>query len=148
MVSLTAINDIELNKCIRLAYENDADLIKYYDRTVLVHNNDEMIADTYNKLIQYPSYFSNCSSLAVMYENKPIGFVYKNDNPNLLVSFSVGSEYRKKPILSDLFNNIVNSFDGSFVCYLYEHNTRAINWLKKCGMIVESEKNNITTLKF
>jgi len=60
-----------------------------------------------------------------------------------LYSFGLHPDKRTKENLIRFWNAITQGKDG-FTCYLYSNNTRAIDWLKRCGMkedghIVESK---------
>jgi len=51
----------------------------------------------------------------------------------ILYSFGIHPDRRTKKNLIDFWREIRKRHD-SFTCYLYSNNTRAIDWLKKCGM--------------
>jgi hypothetical protein len=51
----------------------------------------------------------------------------------ILYSFGIHPDRRTKNNLIDFWKEIRKRHD-SFTCYLYSNNTRAIDWLKKCGM--------------
>jgi len=51
----------------------------------------------------------------------------------ILYSFGIHPKRRTKENLIDFWREIRKRHD-SFTCYLYSNNTRAIDWLKKCGM--------------
>jgi ribosomal protein S18 acetylase RimI-like enzyme len=51
----------------------------------------------------------------------------------ILYSFGIHADRRTKENLIDFWREIRKRHD-SFTCYLYSNNTRAIDWLKKCGM--------------
>jgi ribosomal protein S18 acetylase RimI-like enzyme len=51
----------------------------------------------------------------------------------ILYSFGIHPDRRTKENLIDFWREIRKRHD-SFTCYLYSNNTRAIDWLKKCGM--------------
>ncbi len=48
--------------------------------------------------------------------------------------------HRTKETLAEFWNKIREVLTDKFACILYRNNTRAINWLQKCGMeIVEND---------
>jgi hypothetical protein len=51
----------------------------------------------------------------------------------ILYSFGIHPDRRTKESLINFWREIRKRHD-SFTCYLYSNNTRAIEWLKKCGM--------------
>lgn len=137
----------ELKQYIEIAFEGDGELINFYDKNSFVVSNLDMSCNTHCKLIDYKNYFDNCYNYKVSLNNIPIGFIFITKNPNLLVSFSVNKKYRNKETLKKYFELIQNIFLEPFICFLYNENSRAINWLQKCGMEIESIDNGITRLK-
>jgi len=51
----------------------------------------------------------------------------------ILYSFGIHPERRTKENLLEFWKEI-RKRHNNFTCYLYSNNTRAIDWLKKCGM--------------
>ena len=56
----------------------------------------------------------------------------------VLYSFGVHPDFRTHENLQRFWEHLTREHD-EFICYLYENNTRAINWLKKMGMVQESK---------
>jgi len=76
-----------------------------------------------------------------------VGYIFTCDD--LLVSFGINKAYRTKINLDKFFNEIISKFDKEFSSYMWNRNTRAIEWLKRNGMIeVECAINNVTKLNY
>ena len=56
----------------------------------------------------------------------------------ILYSFGVHPDFRTHENLQRFWGHLTREHD-EFICYLYDNNTRAINWLKKMGMVPESK---------
>lgn len=56
----------------------------------------------------------------------------------ILYSFGVHPDYRTHENLQRFWEHLIREHD-EFICYLYDNNTRAINWLKKMKMTPESK---------
>jgi hypothetical protein len=147
MLEVQQINITELKQYIEIAFEGDKELINFYDKNSCVSNHNDMSSNTHFKLTEYKCYFDRCFHYKVVLDNTPIGFIFITKNPNLLVSFSVNKKYRNKETLKKYFELIQHIFSEPFICLLYNENYRAINWLEKCGMEVESIDSSITKLK-
>ena len=81
----------------------------------------------------------------VLKEDEEIGYVCKI--PNNLYSFGININYRTKENLSDFWERVKEVMEDGFICMLFPQNVRAINWLKKMGMVeVEGVENNCTCL--
>jgi hypothetical protein len=137
----------DLKKYIEIAFEDDEELINFYDKTYSLSSHSDMYKNTYSKLKEYKEYFGKCCHYKIILDGVEIGFVFITKTPNLLVSFSINKTYRKKDILISFFNLIRNIFSEPFICLLYNENSRAINWLQKCGMEIENVDDIITKLK-
>lgn len=134
-MQLIKVETKELLKYINIAFDGDDELLKYYDKSSKVCNTLEMADDTFNKILDYHKHFKECNSYKVILDGNDIGYLFLTLRPNLLISFSLNRNYRSAENLKNYFNCIKNSFRGDFNCYLNSHNDRAIDWLKKCGMV-------------
>jgi ribosomal protein S18 acetylase RimI-like enzyme len=56
----------------------------------------------------------------------------------ILYSFGVHPNYRTHENLQRFWDHLTREHE-EFICYLYDNNTRAINWLKRMGMVPESK---------
>jgi hypothetical protein len=144
MLELLKTNLTDLKKYIDIAFSEDKELIKYFDKTAGVSDTSSMCGDVWEKLKDYPTYFMHVYCYKVVLDKEPIGFVFITKAPNLLVSFSINKKHRNKEVLKEYFDKICIELDNDFECMLYNENSRGINWLEKCGMDI-TEVNNIYT---
>jgi hypothetical protein len=147
MLQLKKCNVDDLKGYIDIAFKEDVDLFKYFDTSIQVSSTKEMVESVFIKVKDYYKFFLECTSFGVYSEDNPIGYFFILKNPNLLVSFSINKEYRNSETLSSYFDLIKEQFKEDFSCFLYTHNKRAINWLKKCGMVESKEKFEIDFIK-
>lgn len=56
----------------------------------------------------------------------------------ILYSFGVHPDFRTHENLQKFWEHLIREHE-EFICYLYDNNTRAINWLKRMGMVQESK---------
>jgi hypothetical protein len=121
--------DIEnLRPYIGAAFINDDEIVLYYDKSQKVKTIEQAINNTFNKInIGYPI----SDGYGVELDGEKIGYFVKFDN--LLVSFGINVNYRKKEYLSKFFDLIRMQFTGNFECLLYSYNSRAIGFIEKCG---------------
>jgi hypothetical protein len=144
MLKLLKTNLPDIKEYIYIAFSEDKELIKYFDKSASVSDTDEMCNDVWGKLKDYPAYFMHVYCYKVVLDKEPIGFVFITKAPNLLVSFSINKKHRNKEVLKEYFDKICIELDNDFECMLYNENSRGINWLEKCGMVI-TEVNNIYT---
>jgi len=149
MMQLIEIPFVDIKERIKIAFDGDDDLVIFYDKALNLKSTNEMVNTTFYKLEEYYSSFSESKILpfSVDLNGVSIGYVFLLKNPDLLVSFSINKLHRTKNKLIGLFSMIKSFFDNGFSCLLYNENTRAINWLKKCGMNVVLVNNEFTKLK-
>ena len=148
MLELLKVELEDFKKYIDIGFRDDAELELYYDKSVEVSGMDEMINNTYEKIKDFYNYFSECKCYKVDLDNKDIGFLFLNNNPNVLISFSISKEHRNSKILKQFFDLIVLELENSFTCLLFNENDRGINWLKKCGMKVDIITEAYTKLNY
>jgi hypothetical protein len=147
MVCLKKIDISDLHQHIDIGFSGDDELAKYYDKSIKVDSSKEMVDNTFEKIKEYPSQFENCNSYKVELDGDSIGYVFTTKKPNLLVSFSISEKHRNSETLKKYFDCIKSELDYSFNCYLFNRNSRAIDWLEKCGMRKEVVNDSITKLK-
>lgn len=138
----------ELQDYINSAFEGDDELLSFYDRNANVKTLEDCCNNTFQKIrFSYPnaSYGGldiNVLNIGTEMKEKKIGFVvYEN---NMLISFGINKSHRDSDLLKLFWSDLKYLLGANFCCSLYSYNTRAIDWLKKCGMQVVYE--NITVL--
>lgn len=135
------INIDQFDDYVYNAFIGDEEIIEFYDRSANVKTVLEAIDNVCEKIrLAYPT--------ALIYGIEICGskegyFVCKDD---LLISFGMNIKYRTKETLQEFGDEIKRKLGNKFNCMLYSHNTRAINFLKKCGM--EILFNHITILSY
>jgi hypothetical protein len=148
MLEAKKIDVKDLRQYIDIAFANDCDLLNYYDKSAGVLSGEAMVVNTYNKIKDYLAYFHHCFAFKICIDGDDAGFIFFTKSPNLLVSFSINKKYRQAEILKDYFESIKDSIADDFMCLLYKENTRAINWLVKCGMEVEFVNEEYTKINY
>lgn len=112
-------------------FSSDEELHKYCDPEFLIQGKSisvKIIKRIQEALRDYPN-----SYYVVDTKNKFFMVWIFAHGGWVLYSFGLHSERRTKENLIDFWREIRKRHD-SFTCYLYSNNTRAIDWLKKCGM--------------
>lgn len=123
--------NIKQTSTIIKIFAEDQDLHKYCDPDFILDNNKisfNIIKRLSECLKNYPD-----SYLYINNEYKYFALWLYAFDRNILYSFGMHPNYRSKENLINFWNYIINQHND-FDCYLYSNNTRAINWLKKCGM--------------
>ncbi len=142
MVSIKKITKFELPDYIKIAYEGDEDLFKKY------HVEEFDFKDAVNSTVGMIDLISQQVQMVyfkIQEDSNDIGYlvVFKNN----LYSFGINKNYRTAKILFEFWSYIKKILGDSFICMLFPNNTRAINWLIKCGMsIVEGVEETAVTL--
>jgi hypothetical protein len=128
-------------------FENDHDLLKFFDPLSCAKDNKEASLEIYSKLVDYSKEYRckfirmNCGYI---FYAKPKWFFQRK----MLVSFCLKPEYRGDKVSRMYFWNVVKEEVGNhFKCFLYNRNTRAISFLTKMGMKIK-ESNDLITLLY
>lgn len=145
MVETEYIHRRDLDALVHLVYDGDEDLLREYHvkpNMVLgeaVQSTLSMIDDTSRTL--------DFDYLKVTLDGEPIGYFCVF--PKCLYSFGIAKKYRTKEILTEFWEKIRKELPDDMVCILYKNNTRAINWLLKCGCTAQENDfgdNSITLI--
>jgi len=131
------VNTLKIEEYIKCAWDGDSELEKFYDRSLQKRNLEGMVRDTSRKIRDMMELDEKLSLLGIEFENKSIGFIVLSEKLSMLYSFGVNVEYRKKEILSSIFNYIKAKLDYEFYSVMYVYNTRAIKWLQNCGFEID-----------
>lgn len=130
----------ELDLAIKTAFDGDSKIYEMYDPKAIVTNTDEISNDIIKKVRTHDK-----AILKGVYDkNKLIGFFVRVGG--LLVSFSLAVPYRIRKYLNNFWQLIREEFKGTFRCYLWNQNKRAIRFLKKHGMIITNWNELLTEL--
>jgi len=132
-----------LNDAIRIAFENDEDLLSFYDPNKQLNSIEEIISDVAAKIKTHDN-----GELVIrgIYEGTYglMGyFVFKN---RLLISFGMDVKYRNKRCLKTFWKIIKREMNDEVACMLWSKNIRAIKWLAKNGMKVLFANEQVTQL--
>lgn len=142
MIDLVEIMIFELKGFIECSYEDDEELLTKYHIDTFTF--EEAVDETMS-MIAIAGIGINMRYFGVIKDVEKIGYLCVFENN--LYSFAINIEYRTKDVLSDFWDAIIDILGTSFITMLYPNNTRAINWLKKCGMVtVEGVEDNCVTL--
>jgi len=143
MVELKNISIFELKSFVSISYSGDKELLEKYH--VEEYETEEQAVNSTMNMIRMTSEEVDMKCYSVFEEKEAIGYLCVFDN--FLYSFGIKKEKRKMPILVDFWANILDILGSSFITMLYPNNVRAINWLRKCGMVeVKEVETNCVTL--
>lgn len=147
MIKLNKISNHELIPLVEIAYRNDNDLLEFYwgDSYSLI----EAVNETMNaiKIISHEveQKGEEMYYYSVVKDEEEIGYMCCFDHN--LYSFGININHRKKDTLIEFWEMIKEIIGDSFICMLFPQNTRAIDFLKKQGMVeVEGIEPNCVTL--
>ncbi len=118
-------------------FSTDTLLMDYYDPTSNAKDVKEAANEVYHKLIDH-SKERDCRFI-----RDDIGYIFCADK--LLISFCVKPEFRDKENLAYFGNLIKKNLGEHFECFLFNRNTRAINFLERIGM-EQVKSNELITL--
>lgn len=119
-------------------FRNDTALLDYIDPLSDAKNIEEATMEIYKKMVDHTKE-RECE-----FYRTELGYIFYSKG--LLISFCVKPEYRTKESLK-YFGNIIKEKVGEhFKCFLYNRNTRGINFLEKIGMKKEKSNDLITLL--
>lgn len=142
MMYLKKIKLHVLYDLIRIAYEDDSDLLNKYH----IKKLDLMSAvDSTFKMIYDASKIEKLINYAVIYDKKPIGYVTVFKDGTCLYSYAISVKYRKKEILREWFDKVEKVLSPDFYTMLYSNNLRAAKFLEKMGLEKISHKGNVVT---
>jgi len=143
MIKFEKITIFELRVLVEISYRGDIDLLdKYWGDDF---NLEEAVNETMF-MVKTVNEETEVECYAVVLNDEEIGYVCKI--PNNLYSFGININYRKKDVLIEFWDKVKELMEEGFICMLYPQNERAINFLKKQGMIEVSgiEENCIVLL--
>jgi ribosomal protein S18 acetylase RimI-like enzyme len=112
-------------------FSSDEELYKYCDPEYLIEGKKisvKIYKRIQDALKEYPD-----SYYVIDKKNKGFMVWIFAHGGWILYSFGIHPDRRTIENLIDFWKEIRKRHD-SFTCYLYSNNTRAIDWLKKCGM--------------
>ena len=142
MIKIEKISNFELRGLVEIAYRGDSDLLDKF------WGDDFSLEEAINETMWMIGEVAKEAAMeyfVVLKDDEEIGYVCKI--PNNLYSFGVNINYRTKENLSEFWERVKEVMGDSFICMLFPQNVRAINWLKKMGMVeVEGVENNCTCL--
>jgi hypothetical protein len=140
-----SINNTQLKEAIRIAFMGDNDIYSLYDPSVEVKNVDEIVVDIIKKVDTHPEIVTK----GIYEKNQLIGYIIYNRVA--LISFALNINYRLRKYLREFFALIRKEIKGKFNCFLWSKNVRAIKFLVKNGMDIQTETiyggNLLTALK-
>lgn len=119
-------------------FEHDTRLLWYFDPESKASNNWEATVEIYSKLVEH-SNERDC-----IFKRNDIGYIFYSGN--ILISFCIKPEHRTKENVVKFGDYIKSELGSHFKCFLYNVNTRAINFLQKIGMTKQDSNNLITLL--
>tara|TARA_R110000868_G_scaffold153741_1_gene379594 strand:+ start:264 stop:731 length:468 start_codon:yes stop_codon:yes gene_type:complete len=134
MMVVREVNGLKLVEYIESAWEGDVNLHVFYDRSLNEKSLENMVRDTHDKILDLYNQQSGLCFLGIEHDSIKIGFIVLNEQFNFLYSFGVRHDFRNRDMLEPIFFYIRKKLKDNFFCLMNECNTRAIRWLKKCGL--------------
>lgn len=138
---LKAVQYEKLKPSIKVVFEHDKDIFKYYDPTVEVSTIDHIVSDIFRKIGEYEG---ELKIYSVYEKSELIGYIVARENR--LISFGLAVKYRFRKYLNNFFQVIKGMLGKDFYCLLWTRNIRAAKWLLKNGMKETFYDNNIIKL--
>lgn len=130
----------ELKDFIIAGFFNDYGIFDYYDKGEKI----ETLEDVYDNVFQkIKTLYPESENYGVLINDKKVG--YFSFEENMLISFTLNDAYRMPEYLKEFWSIIKSVVGNNFKCVLYSYNTRAVNWLIKCGM--QPILTNVTILQ-
>ena len=137
MIVIRAVNILKIEDYIKCAWKGDSELDKFYDRSLQRRTLEGMVKDTSRKIRDMMEQDEQLSLLGIELNRTSIGFLIFSEKISVFYSFGVNTKYRSKEILTAIFEYVKVKLKYNFYSVMYEYNTRAINWLQKCGMEID-----------
>ncbi len=117
-------------------FTEDKELYKYCDPDFVI-DGDKVSVKIVKRIQDTLKTYSD--SYCVINEKDNYFFVFLFAHGEwILYSFGVHPDFRTHENLQRFWEHLTREHE-EFICYLYDNNTRAINWLKKMGMVPESK---------
>lgn len=131
----------ELFSYVEQAFDNDDDILFYYDKKVKPKTIPDACRNVVDKINME---YSDSEIRGVLIDGNKAGyFIYEGD---MLISFGLNKEFRTREYLPVFWSYIKQELGDTFQCLLYSYNLRAVEFLQRCGMNILFE--NVTLLKF
>ena len=143
MVEVSVTTKRRVRKLIELAFLGDSDLIEKYHAA-----NDSMQDSVLHTIerIDVTSMAYELKYFKVSCDKVDAGFFVIGDN--FLYSFGLNLRFRTKEYLIKWWALVCKELKPNFICMMNKKNTRGIDFLKRQGMIIISNGNEIVTLKY
>lgn len=140
MITVKKISVNELPVLIRTSYEGDKDILA--TQHVMPLEDINIAVDITYGMVKQMAAEKKITHYKVIYKKKAIGYFCTFDK--FLFSFGINIKFRKKEVLVAWWQQVVKSLEKNFLCILYPHQIRAIEFLKRNGMIVleVDQRNN------
>ncbi len=137
---IESINIENFKECIVAAFEGDEDILSVYDKSVSVNSIQDVIDSVFEKI---NSVSDIVQMRKVLIDEVVAGYIVFTEGS--LISFGINKRYRTAIHLSEFWEAIKEQVGDNFDCVLFDYNTRAIEFLEKCGM--KTIFKNVTTLQ-
>jgi len=147
MINFEKIDLNELKNIIYLCYKDDTELIdSYHSINIISKNNslEDCVEMTYDRICDTDSLYG-MENYAVKSDGSVIGYISKLDN--LLYSFAIIKEFRRKEVLNLWWEKVTELFEGEIVAMIYNNNTRCSRFFEKNKMQLIAQEDNILIYK-
>lgn len=141
MVKIDKISKPKLLELIEKSYQGDNDLFNKYH---VIKGDAQTLAVETMGMIEQASKQFDMSYYKVLLNKEPIGYFVTSKQH--LYSFAINKKFREKEILINWWKYVKMVLGKAFTTVLYDNNTRAIEFLKKNGMVVNKTDGNLVQL--
>lgn len=131
MITLERISKNELRPLVEKSYINDEELFNKYH--VGKFNLRQCVEKTV-EMVEEMGEVKDLNYFKVVCDGVGIGYVVTFEN--ILYSFAIAMEYRKKDILIEWWDRVNEILGQEFYALLYKNNIRAVEFLKRQNMKV------------
>lgn len=144
MIKLKKISLPEIKRLVEISYEGDSELMQKYHVKPNMQYWD--CVDKTMEMMNDVSKIRRLTNYKIIYKKTPVGYITVSGN--LLYSFGVNIQVRKKEFLIEWWRIVIRLFKERFFIMLLQNNTRTIGFLLKNNMKISSfdNDNNAVTL--
>jgi hypothetical protein len=125
------------------AFNEDEELLHIYH--ISPGTLDHCVEHTMNFIKENAAFYGeDMKFYKLLFLGKSIGytvFIKNASQPNELYSFGINIKFRKQDILINWLEGVKENIGNDYTVALWEKNSRAINFFKKNGFILEKEAN-------
>jgi len=144
-VDFEEIHFSELEPLVVFAFGQDPELLNKYQQ---IPGDFRTMVDRNMKNIGDGNAILDLTCFKIMYKDLIIGFMVIDIGKNILYSFGININYRRKEILIGWVESVKSFLKGLVRCPLWNENQRAIGFMVKNGFEISNVTKSITYLTY